>query len=347
MNTKAVFTISSKNYFAQGKTLLDSIFELHSDEIDYFYLIVDENLDGLDNFNPNFNLILAKDIDIPNFYSLAFKYNVIEFNTAVKPFFFDYLSKLYHKIVCFDPDILVYNRLDQIFKLLETNSILLTPHIINIDFRINKIDDGEYPFLQTGIFNLGFLGISMSEESKKFINWFKERTHKACFVERDRGLFVDQKWINFVPCLFNSYFIIRDKYYNVAYWNLNERNIEEDDVDSIVFYHYSSFDINDNETITRLNSIYFNLKNFPVFTKKINQYRELLNSNDYLKYRKIEYSYNKFFNHRNITPFHRKNCVQNMMELNPFELKTNSWFYLRGYLLFLGKKMLKAIVKGF
>lgn len=347
MNNKAVFTISSKNYFAQGKTFLDSIYELHHDEIDYFYLIVDEDLKELHSFNPKFNLVLAKNIGIPDYYSLAFKYNVIEFNTAVKPFFFDYLAKVYQKILYFDPDIFVYKRLDFIFDIMDSKDIILTPHIINSDFRINDIEEGEYPFLQTGIFNLGFLGVNISGESIKFINWFKERTYSACFIDIRRGLFVDQKWINFVPCLFDSYYILKNKYCNVAYWNISERGLTENDIENIVFYHFSSFDINDNENITKLNSKFFNLKNFPALTGKVYHYRELLTLNGYIEYRKQEYSYNKFFNKRSITPFHRNIFLKMETNLNPFEFKSSSWFYLKGYLLFTIKKTLKVAKKTF
>ncbi|HAM98938.1 MAG TPA: hypothetical protein DCQ26_10050 [Marinilabiliales bacterium] len=343
MNKNAVFTISSKNYFAQGISLLDSIFMQHKNDLDYYYLIVDENINEIEDYNLKFNLVLAKNIGIPDFYSLAFKYNVIEFNTAVKPFFFDYLFKDYEKVVYFDPDIFVYKSLDLIFKILDSNDILLTPHIINPDFRINLIEDGEYPFLQTGIFNLGFLGVKKSGESLKFVDWFKERTFNACFIDNKMGLFVDQKWINFVPCLFNSYFILKDKYYNVAYWNISERNFKESEINEIVFYHFSSFDIKDNDTITKLNSKFFNLSNFPLLADKVKLYRQILRSNGYLEYRNIDYSYSKFNNGSLITSYHRK--IYKMKPIKePFNVSKTSVFYLHGYILFTIKQIVKNVI---
>ena len=41
MNTTAIFTISSNNYFAFSRTLLESV-KKHHDDVDLFFLLVDE-----------------------------------------------------------------------------------------------------------------------------------------------------------------------------------------------------------------------------------------------------------------------------------------------------------------
>ena len=38
-------------------------------------------------------------------------------------------------------------------------------------------------------------------------------------------MFTDQRWIDFVPSLFD-HFILKDPTYNVAYWNLHERDAD-------------------------------------------------------------------------------------------------------------------------
>lgn len=341
MNTKAVFTISSKNYFAQGTTLLDSLFALYQNDIDYYYLIVDEDLTGLGDYNKSYNLVLAKDINIPNYYDLVFKYDVVEFNTAVKPFFMDWLIEKYQSVVYFDPDIFVYKSIDFIFDKLTNHNIVLTPHVINPDYRITEIEPNEIIFLKVGVFNLGFIAIARSEETKKFIDWFKSRTEQLCFNRVEAGLYVDQKWMDFVPCLFRSYYIITEKGYNVACWNLLERNYTLEETKDIVFYHFSSFDPQNDQIISKSNPQLYTLKNFPVFTEMFKQYGKILTENGHPHYRKIKYSYNHFNNDLKITQFHRNAFNRGEVKGDPFETKKFSYFYVKGNLLSRMKAYLK------
>jgi len=343
MNNKVIFTISSKNYFGQGLTLLDSVYALYNNEIDYYYLIVDKNLDGIREYNPSFQLILVEEIGIPDFNDLTFKYDVVEFNTAVKPFFMDYMLKKYQKIIYLDPDIFLYKRIDYIFEILDKYSIVLTPHIVDTDFRVSQIEPSEYSFLQVGVFNLGFIAISNDQEAIKFVKWFETRNRYACFVNR-KGLFVDQKWINYVPCLFNNYYVLRDKEYNVAYWNISERAFTEEETKNIVFFHFSTADPKNDQIITKIDSHIYNLKNFPAYTKMVKDYCHMLNHNRFYEYRKMEYSYNRFNNGRPINKYHRIAYENgNDKTSNPFESKPTSLLYIKGSMINNLKKLSKKI----
>jgi hypothetical protein len=62
----------------------------------------------------------------------------------------------------------------------------------------------------------------------------------------EEGLFVDQRLIDFVPAFFAPY-IVRDRAYNVAYWNLHERRVNwngegyEIAGSPLRFFHFSGF----------------------------------------------------------------------------------------------------------
>ena len=62
-----------------------------------------------------------------------------------------------------------------------------------------------------------------------------------------RGLFTDQKWIDDVPSKFEGVFVINHPGYNVAYWNLMQREVKVIDgkitVNSkpMYFFHFSGF----------------------------------------------------------------------------------------------------------
>jgi hypothetical protein len=91
--------------------------------------------------------------------------------------------------------------------------------------------DGARPsdvdFLRTGVFNLGFIGLKASDQSRAMLDWWESRCLGMGFNDPAFGTFVDQKWMNLVPCYFSSVRILRHPGCNVAYWNLHERDIED------------------------------------------------------------------------------------------------------------------------
>jgi glycosyltransferase involved in cell wall biosynthesis len=69
---------------------------------------------------------------------------------------------------------------------------------------------------------------------------------RDCIVAVEDGLFVDQRWVDFVPALF-EHEVIKDPGCNVAYWNLSHRQLGhrngrwEVDGGPLRFFHYSGF----------------------------------------------------------------------------------------------------------
>ena len=71
-----------------------------------------------------------------------------------------------------DPDILVTGTLDGLFEKLDASDIVLTPHL-DQDYPADGLlpDDGY--ILRAGQFNLGFIGVSATENAQSFLNWWK------------------------------------------------------------------------------------------------------------------------------------------------------------------------------
>src|SRR5262249_7961697 len=158
---------------------------------------------------------------IPNTPHVYFKYDVMELNTAVKPYFLTWLfeQRGFRKVIYFDPDILVLQPLDRLWSLLDEHMMLLPPHITE------PYDDALHPteieINQTGIFNLGFIGLSDRPEARKFLSWWENRLYDHCASEVSRGLFTDQRWVNFAPVMFEGVHVLKEPVYNIAYWNLH------------------------------------------------------------------------------------------------------------------------------
>lgn len=311
MINKGICTIVSKNYIAQARTLVDSYLEHHPDEY-VFVLLVDKVEGFIDKENEKYTLIELEELDnINDIYSFCFKYNILELNTAVKPFFLEYLFKKYNldKLVYFDPDIMIMRPIDKIFDILDENSIIITPHITK-PIEIDEFSPCEMTFLKAGTYNLGFIAMSCYEKVKRVLKWWQERLYYYCISDFGKGLFVDQKWIDLLPSLFDDIYILRGNEFNVAYWNLHERTITftnnkfYSNDKEIVFFHFSGFDINLNEISKYQNR--FNLKNNKSLFELFNLYRDKLVQNEYFEASKWPYYYNKYSNGEDITDIERR-----------------------------------------
>lgn len=219
------FTICSINYLAQARTLGDSLRETNPD---YLYLIglVDKLSEAKlpDALIPDYPMVEVHTIGIPDFAAMCDRYDITELNTAVKPFYIDYLYKTYpdaSQVIYFDPDIIVFQPLHELNDALTKYSLVLTPHTLS------PIPDWELPneqhHLNTGIYNLGFIGLSNNATARQFVDWWKDRLVYECRIDLCAGLFVDQHWVNFAPVYHDNVLIDRHLGYNMAYWNLHER----------------------------------------------------------------------------------------------------------------------------
>ena len=257
MNT-AVFTIVSKNYISYARTLLDSVAKVHP-EYD-IYLCLADRLDGyFDDVNESFKVITSDKIRIPNFIDMTLRYDIMEFNTAVKPFMFRWLfdNTDLDVVIYLDPDIHVYSRLDQLETELEQGaSLVLTPHITR------PLEDGkspnDYHMLQSGVFNLGFMAARRCQETLSYIDWWGRRLMTHCASDVSNNLFTDQKWCDLAPCFLDRLKVLKDPGYNVAYWNLAQRKVGctsegEWSVDgqSLAFFHFSGISADQRRLVSK------------------------------------------------------------------------------------------------
>src|SRR5436190_8397694 len=124
MTNIQVFTICSNNYVAQATVLGKSLLR-HNPLLKFSIILIDRRSEKIryDDLS-SFELIHIEEI-FPEAEQLSFKYNIIEFNTAVKPLVFQYfLNEKGNDIVLyFDPDICVYNKLDTIINELTQHQV--------------------------------------------------------------------------------------------------------------------------------------------------------------------------------------------------------------------------------
>lgn len=287
---KAAFTICSLNYLAQARVAKQSFEEYHENIPFYIFLV--DRISGTNNEYLSFsdNVIGIEEIKHPKLSELIKKYSIIELNTAVKPYCFQYLFSTlnFKNLIYIDPDICFYNSISIVFHHLSSHAIVVTPHIMNPimdDFQPTDVHT-----LRGGVFNFGFLGLSYSDETKAFLYWWRDRVENFGYADFSQNRFYDQIWGNYIPCFYNNVSIIKDFGYNVANWNLHERLIELVENprhylvnnSSLIFFHFSGFDLSKPNVLCQYNTRY-DFNNRPDVRPLFEEYHEKVLRNDWVR----------------------------------------------------------------
>jgi hypothetical protein len=219
------FTFS---YLNRARVLFQTLRRFHPDW-ELVALITDKPPRGF-RFDPAKEpfdkVVWAEELGIDGFQGWLFKHDVVEVCTAVKgPFIHQACSSGADVAIYLDPDTALFESLDPLLEMLQDHDILLTPHLIDPNDDPAAIADNDLSASRTGIFNLGFVAIRTSGEGARFARWWNDRLLSYCYDDMPAGLFVDQRWCDHVPALFDRVKVVRDPGYNVASWNLSKRTV--------------------------------------------------------------------------------------------------------------------------
>lgn len=296
------FTICSNNYLAKAKIVADTFLSFH---IDYKFSIF--LVDRLDNQLDYTRFANTEIIEIHSVVSgiqqLAEKYNIIELNTAVKPEIFLYLFDKNKSdiIIYLDPDLMIFDCFNEVKELFEghNQNVVLTPHFCS------PIDDGKYPseidFACFGLYNLGFIAVRNTSESTRFLNWWRERLVKYCYVRPEQGMFTDQLWVNLAPIFFKGMYILKHLGYNVANWNLYERQLNSvngrwhvNANDRLKFFHFSQYEYDNPYSISKFQKRH-TVSERPDIKSLIDEYQKILVQNKFEEFNKSSCFYHQVY----------------------------------------------------
>ena len=223
----AYFSICSLNYLHYARTLAQSL-KAADPAAEFVLFVADRWNERLACSAPELNAIALDALAIPHLLDMAFRYDVLEFNTALKPFCIEFLfdRRGYRRAIYLDPDIFVLKPLVHVTQAMAAGAeCVLTPHITQ------PIDDGRHPsemdIMKAGVFNLGFCAFADAPDARKFIAWWRGKLATHCLVDLDRGIFVDQSYCGFAPAFIPRTTVLRHPGYNLAYWNLPYRRVSK------------------------------------------------------------------------------------------------------------------------
>jgi hypothetical protein len=278
----AIFTVCNLAYLPKALVLAESVLKFNGTMLNIFLI---EKKVPVDLKGIQANFIWIEDLNIEEFYELAFKYDIIELSTSLKPYITLELLKRFNKVIFLDPDTCMYHSALPILNYLDDHAIVLTPHYTTP--QSNDLSESDVGMMRFGAFNLGFYAVKKSDQATKFLEWWSIRCFNLCFMESQFGLSTDQKWVSIAPCLFEGIYVSFNLGLNVSAWNSYERVITKNlegnyfvnENQPLIFFHFSNFNSQDPEYMQKRSIIERNIRR-PDFLELGLIYRDALISKE-------------------------------------------------------------------
>nr|WP_315485899.1 glycosyltransferase [uncultured Undibacterium sp.] len=334
MKKQAIVTIVSNNYLHFARSLMQSV-ATHHPSADRYCVIVDTDLSYASELKEEFTTLTLSQLDLPFGDEFTFQYTILELNTAVKPWALEHLlNAAYDEVLYIDPDIYLYSSLTEISDLLSAGaSIVLTPHLL-APMTDNK-NPTELQIRNAGTYNLGFCAISNQAITRDFLHWWQGKLERDCVVDLSSGIFVDQSWMDLVPTLFDHVEILRHQGYNVAYWNLAQRDITENadkemlvNGERLAFFHFSGLNPSNPQPFSKHQNRYTLDSMNPLATRLAMHYSDTVRANGIEKYRNVPYGFGFFQDGRPIPEkarryFRENEAFRKTLKQSPFAQVAN------------------------
>jgi glycosyltransferase involved in cell wall biosynthesis/2-polyprenyl-3-methyl-5-hydroxy-6-metoxy-1,4-benzoquinol methylase len=305
-------TIVAQNYLPFAAVLAES-FREHNPGAEFVTLVVDGDPGGLaddelSSYITPCDLSLAPD----EFGRMALLYDVTELSTSLKPWALEYVLDCGEDVAIYlDPDIYVYSTLREVAALSRTHGVVLTPHTTSPMPRDGKRPN-EADIMAAGVYNLGFIAVDAS--SRPMLDWWKQRLLRDSLSDQTNMLFTDQRWIDLAPGYFPHH-ILLDPGYNVAYWNLDQRDLTVDADRNVSvngrplrFFHFSGYRPEKPWLLSKHcpQDARVVLSEYPLLRELCDEYGERLVKAGMEAAAATPYRFNELFDHVAVTPAIRR-----------------------------------------
>ena len=316
---KLIYTVCTVNYLYQALTMGESLKKTNPD-YELIIGLVDE-LPVMD-FEIPYQIIQISEVQEVNLVGFKGEYTVMEVATACKPVFGLYLFEKYpalEKLIYFDTDLWITDSIEPIEKNLDSYDIIITPHITQpIDL---QEEWNEKQFLNAGLYNTGFVGMKRSENTFKFLNWWKNHLKEYGYYDFCNGMGIDQLCVNFVPIFYDKVLIEYSPAYNLAYWNIHEREVTFENgkyvinrIENLMFFHFSGY-TPDKPNLLSKHIKSSKISNYVVLNPLFKEYNEALLRNYFQFFKQIIPAFGKYN-----PPKKEKNFVATFIEKSAWKM---------------------------
>ena len=171
------------------------------------------------HFPPTVDHIRVNPDDYTSCRSMYKHTSEASFICAIRPrVVLEYLQR-YDEVIFLGSDVVFYSCPNELFQ---KHKAIVVPHIISpIPF------GGTFPGMEnipiTGHLNTDIVKWTNDAKVHDFLVW-QDETHREWCVQTN-GIFLDQTWLNCLPFFVDGVKILRHPGYNLAYFNLKEREL--------------------------------------------------------------------------------------------------------------------------
>ena len=147
------------------------------------------------------------------------------------------LEQGHDQVIIIGADCELFDRLREL-RLVQMPDVTIVPHVKS------PLPDRQYmaQIYNTGHANADLIAFQNTENSKATLRWLISVTEDG----HTPGAFYEQTWLSSLPFLFGNVRIIRDKSYNVGYWDVNQFG-----VDNLTMFQYSGYEKGKPELMSR------------------------------------------------------------------------------------------------
>jgi hypothetical protein len=218
----SIVSVATRNYLYRAQALFESIAE-HFPEAKRIVCCADYCDFPASTSERSFEIVAASELGIPRYRQIAFALNPTALCCFLKPYAVQFAlqNDSISRVIYIDNDMALFRCPSDLLKALETSSCVFTPHHLH-PLKIGAIPD-EQVLHTFGIFNAGILGFRRCEETLSFLNWWADWMGNPRRFHFQSGY--DQVWLNYAAVYCPNHAILRDPTYNVAFWNLSERDL--------------------------------------------------------------------------------------------------------------------------
>lgn len=279
---RCVFTIVTNSHIPQGLAALDSFRKTLSDIENHntrYQIYTTDNCTHINKTINGIEILCIDDLNLPDYahllrqasnrqqtlYEIKNKVSIHDsVRWALKPCLIEHILLSYEECLYLDSDLYFINSVSDIIH--KTQNISLSPHfrpynttpIFNWMANLKII--GDTNVFTDGYFNGGFLIIKKTELSMRMINWWKTCCLHRCEINKEIGLYVDQKYLDFMYMHFDCIDKINDLGCNIAEWNIYTYQIDHIDMNNNYFiinkqfipkfFHFSGSQYKHNEIMS-------------------------------------------------------------------------------------------------
>ena len=203
--------------------------------LDYSVKVPKSNISGI-------TYLTSQDLTslVPDYLHLVVALGREHLTCFLQPRVAEHLAENYQILFCIEPKVKIYSPLAEMIDLLDESEISVVPRRLT-PFKHDSLSPSQEQVLRPGLYSSGLMGINC--ESKKFIEWWKSETVPTEELSyRSTFGFLDAAVQFFKSSICNSL------NYGLAYWNLDERNLQVEsqvwkiDDSDLVYAYFEEFD---------------------------------------------------------------------------------------------------------